>query len=107
MWIDEIDEIKFGTYGPGRKDFGRVWRRVPITGPKNVEDWISCREVFHRENRGLKRFYFCHRLPHGKGRSISVFLDKIEDRLNLSPENRTRCGPTNKRTIMRVDFSEY
>ena len=95
MWINQKDEIKSGVYGPSPGYFGKVHGRDINQSPKELDDWIGCREVFHRENRHLKRFYYSHHLPKGRGRSISVFFDKIEDRLNLLPKDRSQFGPTN------------
>jgi hypothetical protein len=109
MWIDQKDEIKYGVYGPSKNDFGKVWGKIPKTGPKLVDDWISCREVFHNEwkPRNRVRFYYCHSLPKGSGRSISVFFDKVEDRLNLPIEQRSKFGPTNKRKILWIEPSNW
>lgn len=108
MWVDELEEIRYSPYTPSDLDFGLTYHEDFEAGkPTKVGDWIGCREEFHHENRGVKRFYFHHSLPEGRGRSIAVFLDKVEDRLGLPEHQRTRIGPTNKRKTVWVEASEW
>lgn len=110
MWIaDRRDELSDVLYAPDHGAFGRTYDSQQDNGGKvRVYDWVTCREEFHEENRHLRKYYYCHGLPApSRGRAISVFLDKIEDRLGLTEAQRTKMGPTNKRGICWVEVSAW
>jgi hypothetical protein len=105
MWINQFEKIHYGAYSPTPEDFGLSGKKLP--GYHKVSDWYSCREVFHDRWRKETRIYYHHGQKVGRGRAVSVFMDKVEDILHLAPEDRTRCGPTSMRKIMWIEASEW
>jgi hypothetical protein len=68
-----------------------------------VNSWETCRERFlARQNNEVKSYFFKHDLPNGRGRSIAVFFDKIEDKLGILPERRSVFQSTNKKKYCKV-----
>lgn len=107
MWIDQKDHVSYGIYTPSPGSFAKLWGREPKDGIKDLEYWASCRDIFHRENRCCRRFYFFHNLSEGQGRSISIFVDKVDDLIGLGEGDRCRLGPTNKRSTMWIEPSRW
>lgn len=107
MWVDQKDDIKYPVYSAVAGSFGKTWGALPKEGPIPVDDWISCRDLFHKYTKEGKRFYFFHGLEEGRGKSIAVFFDRLETILKLDEDQRTRFGPTNKRLIIWVEMSEW
>jgi hypothetical protein len=63
--------------------------------PICAENFYSCREGFHRNNRILSSLLFSHSL--GEGQKIAHFIRKTEKKLGL--KKFTQCGPTNVPSI--------
>ncbi len=105
MWRgDECQEINV-SYTPTAGHFGTSYDRSRKSKTR-VEEWEGCREIFH-DVSDRRRFYFAHDLPEGRGRSISVFFDKVEDKLKLPEDQRARFGPTSKRKIIWVEQGKW
>lgn len=68
-----------------------------------VNTWQHCREIWHNQMYNAKIFFYVH--PAAKNKSIAVFFEKIEDRLNL--KIRSIFGPTQKKSILYVKPSKW
>ncbi len=107
MWIpDRFRILNTGVYQPNSGNFGWSTPLNALTSASTkspVQGWTSCRESFLSTSTTLSSFFYQHGLPApGRGRSVSVFMDRIEDMLGLEGDNRSRFQKTNKRLIVRV-----
>jgi hypothetical protein len=94
IYVDSI-------YRPAIGSFGKP--RSYNDGRYVVSTWYNCREIWHNQMHNAKIFFYSH--PVARNKSISVFFDKIEEKLNL--DRRTIFGPTQKKSILYVKPSKW
>ncbi len=78
MWDPDQQKIHYTAYDPAPLEFGLA-ESTDLLGNSKINSWSDCREEFHEFNQEVKRWYFHHNLPEGRGRSVSVFVEKVED----------------------------
>lgn len=73
-------------------------------GKVQVKHWLYCREAFQSYFEKRKMLFACGR---DNGANVAAFIQRIEKKLKLAPEYRSRFGPTNRTSIMWIRVSPF
>ncbi len=82
--------------------FSKVDKMLP-DGTLLAREWLHCREYFHEESKGVRRFLFCHRRKRSK--NIAAFMGAVESVLAL--EEKSVFGPTQRHNISWARISSW
>jgi len=100
---NEYNEILYIS-SPYRPEAGSFCLSIGFRNDRHrAGQWYYCRELFHAQLKSLNLFFFSHEID--KGQSIALFLQKIEDILDVQP--RSKFGPTQRKTIMWIEPSGW
>jgi hypothetical protein len=68
-----------------------------------VDHWFFCRDLFHNVLWNLKIFFYS--IKSGKCKSVSAFIEIVEEKLNVNP--KSQFGPTQNNKIMWIKPSPW